>query len=36
MYWAMRRGPSTPRITFEQVVADIQTLNEWAPEGRSR
>jgi 1,4-dihydroxy-6-naphthoate synthase len=35
MFWALDAGRVDTRgIEFEQVVSDIQTLNEWATEGR--
>ena len=35
MFWALEAGRVDPRgLEFEQVVSDIQTLNEWATEGR--
>ena len=35
MFWALDAGRVDPRgLEFEQVVSDIQTLNEWATEGR--
>ena len=35
MFWALAAGRVDPgRFEFEQVAADIQTLNEWALEGR--
>jgi 1,4-dihydroxy-6-naphthoate synthase len=35
MYWALDAGRVDTRgLRFEQVVSDIQTLNEWALEGR--
>ncbi len=35
MFWALEAGRVEPRgLEFEQVVSDIQTLNEWAIEGR--
>ena len=35
MFWAIDAGRVDTRgIEFEQVVSDIQTLNEWATEGR--
>src|SRR4051812_7043633 len=35
MYWAIDAGRVDTRgLEFEQVVSDIQTLNEWALEGR--
>ena len=35
MFWAIEAGRVDPRgLEFEQVVSDIQTLNEWATEGR--
>jgi 1,4-dihydroxy-6-naphthoate synthase len=35
MFWAIEAGRVDPRgLEFEQVVSDIQTLNEWAVEGR--
>src|SRR3954468_8181437 len=35
MYWAIAAGRVDTRgLEFEQVVSDIQTLNEWALEGR--
>lgn len=35
MFWALEAGRVDPRgLVFEQVVSDIQTLNEWATEGR--
>ena len=35
MFWALDAGRVDPRgFEFEQVVSDIQTLNEWALEGR--
>ncbi len=35
MFWALEAGRVETRgLEFEQVVSDIQTLNEWATEGR--
>jgi 1,4-dihydroxy-6-naphthoate synthase len=35
MFWALEAGRVDQRgLEFEQVVSDIQTLNEWATEGR--
>jgi 1,4-dihydroxy-6-naphthoate synthase len=35
MFWALEAGRVDPRgLEFERVVSDIQTLNEWATEGR--
>ena len=35
MFWALEAGRVDTRgLEFEQVVSDIQTLNEWATEGR--
>jgi 1,4-dihydroxy-6-naphthoate synthase len=35
MFWALEAGRVDARgLEFEQVVSDIQTLNEWATEGR--
>ena len=35
MFWALEARRVDPRgLEFEQVVSDIQTLNEWATEGR--
>src|SRR5262245_35045775 len=35
MFWALEAGKVDARgLGFEQVVSDIQTLNEWATEGR--
>ena len=35
MFWALEAGRVDPRgLELEQVVSDIQTLNEWATEGR--
>jgi 1,4-dihydroxy-6-naphthoate synthase len=35
MFWALEAGRVDTRgLAFEQVVSDIQTLNEWATEGR--
>src|SRR5262249_26255061 len=35
MFWAVHAGRVDTRgLEFEQVVSDIQTLNEWATEGR--
>jgi 1,4-dihydroxy-6-naphthoate synthase len=35
MFWALEAGRVDPRgLEFEQVVSDIQTLNEWACEGK--
>jgi 1,4-dihydroxy-6-naphthoate synthase len=35
MFWALEAGKVDPRgLEVEQVVSDIQTLNEWATEGR--
>src|SRR3712207_2696703 len=35
MFWALAAGRvDTGGLEFEQVVSDIQTLNEWATEGR--
>jgi 1,4-dihydroxy-6-naphthoate synthase len=35
MFWALEAGRVDPRgLEFEQVVSDIQTLNDWAIEGR--
>src|SRR6266702_7656339 len=35
MFWALDAGRVDARgLEFEQVVSDIQTLNEWAIEGR--
>ena len=35
MFWALAAGRVDPRgFEFEQVLQDIQTLNEWALEGR--
>jgi 1,4-dihydroxy-6-naphthoate synthase len=35
MYWGLQAGRVDARgLEFEQVVSDIQTLNEWATEGR--
>src|SRR5207244_3952745 len=35
MFWALDAGRVDTRgLRFEQVVSDIQTLNEWATEGR--
>jgi 1,4-dihydroxy-6-naphthoate synthase len=35
MFWALEAGRvGTRGLEFEQVVSDIQTLNEWATEGR--
>jgi 1,4-dihydroxy-6-naphthoate synthase len=35
MFWALEAGRVDPRgLEFEQVVSDIQTLNDWATEGR--
>jgi 1,4-dihydroxy-6-naphthoate synthase len=35
MFWALEAGRVDMRgLAFEQVVSDIQTLNEWATEGR--
>src|SRR3954451_3544868 len=35
MFWALEAGRVETRgLAFEQVVSDIQTLNEWAVEGR--
>jgi 1,4-dihydroxy-6-naphthoate synthase len=35
MFWALEAGRvDTHGLEFEQVVSDIQTLNEWATEGR--
>jgi 1,4-dihydroxy-6-naphthoate synthase len=35
MFWALEAGLVDPRgLEIEQVVSDIQTLNEWATEGR--
>src|SRR5476651_1491062 len=35
MFWALEAGRVDTRgLDFEQVVSDIQTLNEWATEGR--
>jgi len=35
MFWALEAGRVDPRgLEFEQVVSDIQSLNEWATEGR--
>ena len=35
MFWALAAGTVDPRgFEFEQVIDDIQTLNEWALEGR--
>src|SRR4051794_5037395 len=35
MFWALAAGViDTGRFRFEQVMEDIQTLNEWASEGR--
>ena len=35
MFWALEAGRVDPRgLEVEQVVSDIQTLNEWATEGR--
>src|SRR5437763_14946355 len=35
MFWALEAGRVDTRgLEFEQVVSDIQTLNEWALEGR--
>jgi len=35
MFWALEAGRVDKRgLEFEQVVSDIQTLNEWALEGR--
>ena len=35
MFWALDAGRVETRgLEFEQVVSDIQTLNEWALEGR--
>jgi 1,4-dihydroxy-6-naphthoate synthase len=35
MFWALEAGRVDPRgLEIEQVVSDIQTLNEWATEGR--
>ena len=35
MFWALAEGRVDPRgFEFEHVLADIQTLNEWALEGR--
>ena len=35
MFWALAAGAIDTRgFTFEQVLQDIQTLNEWALEGR--
>src|SRR4051812_3910559 len=35
MFWAIEAGRVDTRgLEFEQVVSDIQTLNDWAEEGR--
>src|SRR5438105_9756515 len=35
MFWALHAGRVDARgLEFDQVVSDIQTLNEWAMEGR--
>src|ERR671919_2045220 len=35
MFWALAEGRVDPRgFAFEHVLKDIQTLNEWALEGR--
>src|SRR5215471_18437196 len=35
MFWAVEAGRVDPRgLELEQVVSDIQTLNDWATEGR--
>ena len=37
MFWGLAAGVVDPRgFEFEHVLRDIQTLNEWALEGRSK
>lgn len=34
MFWGLARGPVKTDLEFEHILRDIQTLNEWAMEGK--